>query len=291
VSAYVRIAKVLSVANVSDDPEVVKLEREAERNRAELSQTVGNLRDKLADTMSPAAIKEEVKDYVHESGEQLIETLRRKAYENPLQAVAVAAGMGYPLWRMLANVPLPVLMVGAGVALTRSGTSAGMNAHSVARQPTDSVQDAVAAASQAATDTTDELASRVTAAAERVRSSAGDAAQTAAEEALKAADRYPLIVGGIGLAIGALVGAAIPRSSTETQLVGELSGEVQERARDMMQSGVEAAQRVASDVYEEAAKEAKAQGLSDLQTDGADQIFGNGHRQEPRSKDEKSSTP
>jgi len=283
------------VTNVGDDPQVAKFEREAERNRAELSQTVGNLRDKITETVSPAAVKQEVKDYVQQSGEQLIETLRRKAYENPLQAVAVAAGLGYPLWRVVANMPLPVLMVGAGIALARPGSQtpaggvldAGMErVKNRARGATSTVQDAAASASDAVASAASQLGSSVTSAAEGARSSIGEAAastveaaQTSANEILNAVDRYPLIVGGIGLAIGALIGTAIPRTSAETEMVGELSGEVQGRAREMMKTGADAVQKVASEVYDEAAQEADKQGLTGQKMrDGAldlqDQVLG-----------------
>ena len=39
-----------------------------------------------------------------------------KARENPLQTVAIAAGLAYPAWRLLINIPAPILLVGAGLA-------------------------------------------------------------------------------------------------------------------------------------------------------------------------------
>jgi hypothetical protein len=73
--------------------------------------------------VSPQAIKEEVKAYARDTGNELIHTLERKAREYPLQTVAVAAGLAYPAWRFLINIPAPVLLVGAGLALTQFGGS------------------------------------------------------------------------------------------------------------------------------------------------------------------------
>jgi uncharacterized protein DUF3618 len=95
------------------------MERETEHTRADLIHTV----DELHSRVSPQAIKEEVKAYARDTGNELIHTLERKARENPLQTVAVAAGLAYPAWRFLINIPAPVLLVGAGLALTQFGGS------------------------------------------------------------------------------------------------------------------------------------------------------------------------
>jgi hypothetical protein len=95
------------------------MERETEHTRADLIHTV----DELQSRVSPRAVKEEVKAYARDTGNELIHTLERKARENPLQTVAAAAGLAYPAWRLLINIPAPVLLVGAGLALTQFGGS------------------------------------------------------------------------------------------------------------------------------------------------------------------------
>ena len=94
-----------------------EIEREAEHTRADLIHTV----DELHSRVSPQAIKAEVKSYVRETGQDFMRNLERRARENPLPTVAVAAGLAYPVWRLLMNIPAPVLLVGAGLALTRRG--------------------------------------------------------------------------------------------------------------------------------------------------------------------------
>jgi ElaB/YqjD/DUF883 family membrane-anchored ribosome-binding protein len=273
------------VPSVNENPRVAKFERDAERNRAELSETVGDLKDKITETVSPAALKREVKDYVQQSGAQLVETIQRKAYDNPLQAIAVAAGLGYPLWRMFANVPIPILMAGAGIALARpsrerSGLQqARASTTSIAKHTTGKVSEAMAEA-------TDQITSGVKDATESIEATIGGAAastvrgaQVSADEVLNAVDRYPLVVGAIGVGLGALIGAAIPRSSAETELVGDLSDEVQGRAGEIVKGGVDAAKEAASEVYRKAAEEADKQGLTGEQMrEGArniqDQLLG-----------------
>src|SRR3954454_18196256 len=95
------------------------LEREAEHTRADLVHAV----DELHSRVSPNAIKEEMKAYARDTGNELMHTLTRKARQNPLPTVAVAAGLGYAVWRFLINIPAPILLVGAGLALTQFGSS------------------------------------------------------------------------------------------------------------------------------------------------------------------------
>jgi hypothetical protein len=96
-----------------------QLERETEHTRADLIHTV----DELHNRVSPHAIKADVKAYAQATGNELIHTLELKARQNPLQAIAVVAGLAYPAWRFLINIPAPILLVGAGLALSRVGGS------------------------------------------------------------------------------------------------------------------------------------------------------------------------
>jgi hypothetical protein len=106
---------------------VAELRRESERTRAELSNTVETLRDKVTDTaedirqkVSPEHIKAEVSDYVAEKGRHWIDGLKQQAMDNPMQALAVGTAIAVPAFKMIRSVPLPLLMIGAGLALTSS---------------------------------------------------------------------------------------------------------------------------------------------------------------------------
>jgi ElaB/YqjD/DUF883 family membrane-anchored ribosome-binding protein len=94
-----------------------ELERQAERTRADLIHTV----DELHNRVSPQAIKQEMRVYAREASQDLIHNLERRARENPLQTVAVAAGLAYPAWRFITNIPAPILLIGAGLALSQVG--------------------------------------------------------------------------------------------------------------------------------------------------------------------------
>ena len=105
------------MATEADEQSLSHLERQAEHTRANLIHTV----DELHNRVSPQAIKQEIKAYARDASQDLLHNLERRVRENPLQTVAIAAGLAYPVWRFVANMPAPILLIGAGLALNRVG--------------------------------------------------------------------------------------------------------------------------------------------------------------------------
>ena len=66
----------------------------------------------------------------------------------------------------------------------------------------------------------------------------------------------PLVLAGIGLALGAVFGAALPGTRTEDELMGETSDQLKERAQSLAAEQYEKAKAVAEHAYEEGKKEA-----------------------------------
>jgi ElaB/YqjD/DUF883 family membrane-anchored ribosome-binding protein len=350
-----------------------ELERDAERTRADLAHTVDELRSRISDTasdirerVSPAAIKQDVKDYVHQTGQQLYHTVETRARENPLQAVAIAAGLAYPIWRIVSSMPAPILLIGAGIALSsRSGGAASgsrplyqggrldeasveireraryastamqdathrtaetvqeaaLRARGAVQDTTqratealqdatlrtkEQVADAASRVGAAVTSTVDSLTNTVTEAVSGARDAASRAVSTAAsavsgavsssyessaeaaayarEQAMRAGqqtretflqtmERHPLLVGGVGLALGALLASAIPSTAPEKRMFGETSEELQRRAREMASQGYQAARSAAGEFYDDTVRAAKEQGLSvDALREAADDL-------------------
>src|SRR5260370_41450853 len=104
---------------------VEELRRESERSRAELAETVGLLRERISDTaedirhkVSPQHIKSEVSDYISHKTQSWVVALKQQAMENPMQAIAAGTAVAIPVLRLARGFPLPLLMIGAGLALT-----------------------------------------------------------------------------------------------------------------------------------------------------------------------------
>src|SRR4051794_37321964 len=158
-----------------------QIKRETELTRANLTDTVEQLRATVSDTVSdvrqrirPEAIKAEVSQYIQSRGEQLLEDATAAARRNPMQAVAVGATIAYPLMRIARAVPLPVWMVGAGLffagskgqAVARRATDAASDLSNSmmqrARNMGDQAADAAAAAQSFASEKMDQLSDAVT---------------------------------------------------------------------------------------------------------------------------------
>src|SRR4051794_25385615 len=138
--------------NESDTRSLNQIRRETEQTRAALTTTVEELRGTVSDTaadiknrLRPDAIKAEVSGYIKSRGEQLFHDMTEAARRNPMQAIAVGASVAYPMIRLARAIPLPILMIGAGLFFAGSKTG----------------QDLTQKASDFASDATEEARRRV----------------------------------------------------------------------------------------------------------------------------------
>jgi ElaB/YqjD/DUF883 family membrane-anchored ribosome-binding protein len=132
----------------TDARSLQQIKRETEQTRAGLTDTVEQLRTSVAETasdirqrISPGAIKAEVSDYIKSRGERLMNDVSAAARKNPIQAVAVGASVAYPLLRLARTIPVPILMVGAGLffASSKTGQAVTQKASDVASDLSDEV--------------------------------------------------------------------------------------------------------------------------------------------------------
>src|ERR1700686_5170992 len=72
-------------------------------------------------------------------GEQLLHDVTTAARRNPMQAVAVGASVAYPLFRLARAIPMPILLVGAGLffAGSKTGQATAQKASDVASDLSD----------------------------------------------------------------------------------------------------------------------------------------------------------
>jgi hypothetical protein len=176
----------------TDTRSLQQIKRETEQTRAGLTDTVEQLKTSVADTaadirhrISPDAIKAEVSDYIKSRGEQLVNDVTAAARRNPIQAVAVGASLAYPLLRLARSIPVPVLMVGAGLFLagSKTGQAVTQKASDIAADLSedvmrrahdfgDQVEDSASAAKAYASDQFDRVTSAISGGASQVGRSA-----------------------------------------------------------------------------------------------------------------------
>lgn len=83
--------------------------------------------------------------------------------------------------------------------------------------------------------------------------STADAVTDAASNLNRMAHEQPLLVAGIGLAVGMAIGAVVPMSEMENRLMGEPSDKLKDSAGELASEGYEKAKAVAEDALEAAA--------------------------------------
>jgi hypothetical protein len=101
------------------------LRQDSERSRAALQRTVDDLRDQITSTaedirhkVSPQHVKSEISEFITHKTQGWAEALKQRAVQNPMQAVAAGTFVAVPMLRLARGFSLPLLMVGAGLALT-----------------------------------------------------------------------------------------------------------------------------------------------------------------------------
>jgi hypothetical protein len=261
---------------------VEELRRESERNRAELAATIDRLRQGISDTtrdlrhmVSPQHVRSEVSDYVSDKAQGWVERLKQQAMDNPMRAVAAGTAVAVPLLRMARGVPLPLLMIAAGLVLTsrtvrdraseavspmmdgadrfinqtadrvqeaRSGAEAKLSeSHGRASGAVNSAMDAARTAADdlrtRATETAGTIGDRMTGGMNAIK----DSASAAPEQARQIISDNAALIGGLGIAIGAIIAAALPETKFEDRAAGPASDSLKRAAGEAAQSGFEAA--------------------------------------------------
>ena len=193
---------------LTDARSLEQIKRETEQTRAGLTDTVEQLKTSVAETasdirhrISPEAIKAEVSGYIKSRGEQLLNDITSAARRNPMQAVAVGASVAYPLLRLARAIPLPVLMVGAGLffAGSKTGQTASQRASDVAADLSDDVarrarelgeqaQDTASAARTYASEQFDRVSSAIAGGTDQVRGLADAAGAAVASNSQRIKD-------------------------------------------------------------------------------------------------------
>ena len=129
--------------------------------------------------------------------------------------------------------------------------------------------DAASAAGAAFGDAVSETYDRTAASAGRAASAiAGSASKVGSSAAASGRDimdfccDQPLVVAGLGLAVGAAVGAMLPRTRAEDQFMGDLSDQLKQQTKEFAGEQLDKAKTVGEHAYDAAQHEAERQGLS-----------------------------
>jgi hypothetical protein len=295
----------------NNEPSVEELRLKSERSRAELTNTVDQLGQQLSDTtddikarLSPTHLKQQAKTYFQEKRVELVGSLEKSARENPLQAVAIGAAVAYPLLAVARQIPLPIMLIGAGIWMSRKNSAAphtdfgnkksaekilevgGKEAE--AENRAQSIKDGLSATAERVRDsvlttgrsTVEAFSSRTESARESISTVAEEFSKSTLQMGRDSRDglvnlfeHNPLLVGGVGLAIGAFLAASLPASRVESQLLGKGSDSLKSKARELTSDAIDAAKGKSAEIVEDISTLADERGLNrDAISEGLDKL-------------------
>lgn len=293
-----------------------QLERETEQTRSRIADTLSELRA----CMTPGQVLDQLADRVGDAGgAAFVSNLKRQTIDNPVPVALIGAGLA---WLMFGARPQSKARAFVKDSAERLGDAVGQGAQwtEVAGKKVEESLDAASSKAAEWSDKAGDLAkdagAQVNSATERAKQSAADAGEAlrqragsvsesvqrsasagyeavsdsarrtaatvagttraAGQSALRTSNalvdfcrEQPVLLAGLGLAIGAAIGAVLPKTETEDRLMGDASASLKERAQDLAATQYEAAETVAEEVFD-AAKEAGKQAAQQEQTASAE---------------------
>jgi len=239
----------ISAAADSDDS-TEQIRAEIEDTRADMSQTINEIQERLSPEHLMGQVKETVRDATIGKVERAVETVGETISEvtEPARIMAGRAGIaikevgttvGNKLWKN----PIPVALIGLGVGMlvvrnfsngsSRSTGTTLPNRRSnyaigdvgdggAVRQPRPMQPSTGASALNSVKETASDLASR-----------AKDSASTVSTRFGEVLRENPLAVGAVAVAAGTAIGLALPSTRFESEYIGETGEKLVEKAEDV----------------------------------------------------------
>ncbi|HEY5048338.1 MAG TPA: DUF3618 domain-containing protein [Rhizomicrobium sp.] len=259
------------------------LERQAEAHRAHVSDLV----DELKDRVQPGEMVDEFLSW--ETGREMLTGLGRQIGKNPLPCAMIGGGLvwlavsagssGKPRNRKARSHRTSYGTPGTrysgaryssteasngsqhvtdGIAntITSATSKVGDFAHDAVDKGSDLAATAASGISGAASHVTGAAASVVDSASD-MADRVGDAANEAGTTLTNLVREQPLILAGLGLALGAALATLLPVTQTESELMGEASAGLKSQVGGAAQAEYEKLKTTAEHAYDAATEEVK----------------------------------
>ena len=262
--------------NTTDDVENTELLRaEIEDTRADMSQTINEIQERL----SPENVMDQVKEKVREATVGKVERVMSRVGETigevtePAREVLGQAGTtikqtGKSAADVIWKNPIPVALVGLGVGLIVMRAMRGSNGHDYADTSRTSsrrqqrnlagdetpyrggrsgyeLKDTQPTALNQVKNTASELANRSSEALNNLGTRAKDTASSVGTRFNQALRDNPLACGAVAIAAGTAVGLVLPTSKFENEYIGETSEMLVDKAQEVARDAIDKVQDVA----------------------------------------------
>lgn len=249
-----------------DDANTEQLRAEIEDTRAEMSQTINEIQERL----SPENVMDQVKERVREATVGKVERVMNKVGETigevtePAREVMGRAGNTIKeTGRSAADVvwrnPIPVALIGLGLGMlmVRRYRGNGYDYDDMSRTTTRGRRQSLTGrqtdyeSGRVGYDV-DETQQTTTGTLNQVKQTASDMAQRSTETLNNLSNRFgqvlrenPLAVGAVAVAAGTAVGLALPTTRFENEYIGETSEKFVDKAQEVAREAIDKVQNVA----------------------------------------------
>jgi hypothetical protein len=228
---------------------VEELRRDSEQSRAQLAATVDRLREQIADTaedirykVSPENIKAEVSGFISHKTHGWMDALKQQAMDNPMQAIAAGTAIAVPAMRLARGFPLPLLMIGAGLAL--SSKTVRDRAAEAAAPGIEKAREVIDEASERAQSLGDDMRKAMSHAERQAAGMAGEARESAGGMA----DAASGMAGDLRDRATQAADAVVDKVRSGMDAASEMAKEQMERVRSTAKDAATAAPATASKV-------------------------------------------
>jgi ElaB/YqjD/DUF883 family membrane-anchored ribosome-binding protein len=257
-----------------------QLESQSELRRNSVEDTLGELRARL----TPGEILDETLAYAKDGGGQFLSNLGRQIADNPLPVTLVGAGLALYLFsngKGTGSAPAASTREGAnGGTFTNTAGDIANAARDMGSSVVDKASDyssrigegvsdgykaagsGLSSAAQSIGSAASSATDAVTNAAQKTAELAGSVKQTAAETSRSTVaflKDQPLIMVGVGIALGAAIGGALPATDLEDELMGEASDELKAQAKNMASEQLDEVGKSGARLADEMTEKAKSE--------------------------------
>ena len=255
-----------SIASGSDvdyEEDAEQIRAEIEDTRADMSQTINEIQERL----SPEHLMDQVKETVREATigkvERVMETIG-EVTEPAREAIGRAGttikeagtSVGYSVWKN----PIPIALIGLGVGMlwmrSRRGNGYDWSQTSTPRPRRQNLSgggqsdqtrygDSGTGALNQVKESASDLANRSTEALSNLGSKARDGASEVSNRFGQLLRDNPLAVGAVAVAAGTAVGLALPSTRIESEYIGETSEMLVDKAQEVARGAIDKVQDAA----------------------------------------------
>ena len=250
------------------DENTEQLRTEIEGTRAEMSQTINEIQERLSPEHIMGQVKETVREATIGKVERVMDRVGETISDATEPALEVAGragtaikGAGSSVGDMVWRNPIPVALIGLGLGMLLVRSFRGNGHDYETRYPTARTPQGFSGGQtqygantgmlSQVKETASDLAHRSTDALTNLGTTAKDTAASLGTRCANALRDNPLAMGAVAVAAGTAVGLVIPSTRLESEYIGEASEQLIDKAQEAARGAIDKVQNAAQQMTKE----------------------------------------